>query len=331
MDNALFVSLLGVATPLIAVVALMLLVPASLAPQSRLAGAGTLFGSLLLTAALMLLVEHRNMLVHFTTADATIASLLLLSAGISIAPLADRARPASLMLIAPVASYLAFSALFAFNAASTISLMSGIIALSLTALVGSAMLPLHPSRYSPSGQLRTIATSQSRLLIGWVLLAASFLALTVLLGRTPDYVLVILSVIIAALATLLTTRVEDGLAKAGQAIAAASLLTACATINLQIAIMLGLVASLCVNRSEAISASLRVDDPHHFSGTLLLPAIFGLLVPGILDSAQLAAGISWLTLALITGIALSAMVWPVAMLLSGLALPKRNITQGIRA
>lgn len=331
MDNFMVTNLLPIGTPLLAAVALMLLVPAALAPQSRLAGSVTLFGGLLLSAALMLLAARSGILTHFTLADGAIASVMLLTTGLTIAPLADRARPASLMLAAPIAAYATLSALVTFGASSTILLTGSVIASSLTALIGSALLPAHPARYTVTGQLRSMTTSQATSLIGWVLLALSFIALARLLGTTPDFTLVALSTIIAALATLLTTRAEDGLAKAGEAIAAAALLTLCATLNIQLAVMLGLLASFLTNRSEAISLSLRVDDPQHFIGALLLPAAFGLILPGILDTAHLAPSIVWLGIAIITGLALAALIWPLVMLLTGLALPKRRIIQGVCA
>ena len=330
MDNAL-TSLLTFSTPLLAVVALMLLVPASLAPQSRLAGCVTLFGGLLLCAALMLLAGHSNILTRFTLADGAIATLMLLCTGLTIAPLADRARPASLMLIAPLAAYATLGALFTFGATASVLLTTSVIATSLAALAGSALLSAHPARYTTSGQLRSIPTSQAASLLGWVMLAASFVALAALLGTAPDLTLVALSTVIAALATLLTTRAEDGLAKAGEAIAAAALLTSCAALNMQLAVMLGLVASFLTNRSEAISLSIRIDDPQHFTGTLLLPAMMGLLLPGMLDTAHLAPQITWLGIALATGLVLSALLWPLTMLLTGLALPKRRVMQGVRA
>ena len=328
--ESMFTSLLSFAAPPLAAVALMLLVPAGLAPQSRLGGSVTLFGGLLLSAVLMLLGARGGLLANFTLVDGAIATLLLLITGLAIAPLADRARPASLMLIAPVAAYATLSALFAFNVTASVLLPTSIVAISLTALVGSTILPAHPARYATSGQLRHITTSQAASLLGWVLLAISFVALSILLGTVMDGTLSALSAIIAALATLLTTRAEDGLAKAGEAIAAAALLTSCAALNMQIAVMLGLLASFLVHRSEALALSIRLDDPHHFIGALLLPASFGLLLPGMLDTAHLAPQIRWLGIAITIGLALSA-IWPVVMLLTGLALPKRRVLKGVRA
>ena len=206
-----------------------------------------------------------------------------------------------------------------------------IIAASVTALSGSVLLPAHPARYTLSGQLRGIATAQAMSLIGWALLSAAFLALSVLLGAAPDFTLVALAGIAAALATLLTTSAEDALAKSGEAFAAAVLITSCATINVAFAVLLGLIAAFCVNRSEAIAASLKLDDPQHFIGALLLPAIAGLLLPGLFATAQLASQIHWLGIALIAGLVLAALLWPLTLLFTGLALPKRRVTQGVRA
>ena len=330
MDIALATTL-AYATPLLAVVALMLLVPANLAPQSRLAGSVTLLGGLLLCAALMLLTARSGILTNFTQADGAITTLMLVVCGLAIAPLADRARPASLMLVAPIAAYATLSALFTFNASSAVVLVGSVLAISITALVGSATLPAHPARYTVSGQLRSVSTSQAALLCGWTLLAASLVALTMMLGTTPDFTLLALSAIIAALATLLTTHANDGLAKAGESFAAVALITCCTPLTMPLAVMLGLAASFTVHRSEAISLSLRVDDPQHITGALLMPAALGLILPGALNTTRLASQMSWLGIAIITGLALSALLWPIVMLLTGLALPKRRVTQGVRA
>ncbi|MFZ4542172.1 MAG: hypothetical protein ACOYNL_10335, partial [Rickettsiales bacterium] len=266
----------------------MLVVTNALPSSSRASAAVALLGALLLTTILTLLSQHDSLLSQFSVAGGSILAILLIVAGITLAPMLDRARAASLIIAAPVAAFIMVGAMIHAGITHRMLLPCLMIAASLAALMGSAFLSPHPLRYTALGQLRPIAVPQALLLVGWVMMGGAVLMLIRLLSPETTLASPLLSAIVAAFAALLTARAEDGLGKAGEAFLAGILIACISPVSFSVAPCLGLLAALFVNRSEAISCSVQVDDPQHFIGAVLLPAAFGLLMPGLFDMASLA-------------------------------------------
>ncbi len=210
-------------------------------------------------------------------------------------------------------------------------LLTLLIAALTCGLAGSMILPLHPSRHTEQGAARWQTSPHGLLFAGWVVLALVLGALIWLsLPASRGFPMATLTAALAAAtATLVATRRNpDSLQKSGEALAAGIIITAIAPLSPLYGALFGLVTAWLVNRSEAIAQSLRIDDPAHLIGALLLPAMIGLVLPGVLSLPLLAPSLVWLGTALALGLAIAAILWPLAMLLFGFSLPPRLVREG---
>jgi hypothetical protein len=313
------------ALPLLLTAAALLLFPACLAPSSRGRGA--------VAALAVALLSGFAALVLLQPAPLLCTTLALLGALIATAPLLDRARLPALALAGCAAGLAATCLILHQLPLALPPLVRGaalhliLIAALVVGFAGSMALPPHPSRITAQGALRVIAVHQGIALAGWSLLALCFAGMGAMLDNIAPLP-VAASALAAALVALFSARAEDGLQKAGEALAAGVLVALLAPLSLEAASALGIVAGFFVSRGEAITAALRIDDAAHLAGALLIPAILGLLAPGFLTLDALAAPLAWLGATLLLGLAIAAIVWPVAMLSAGLALPPRRVREG---
>lgn len=197
-------------------------------------------------------------------------------------------------------------------------------------MIGGIKLPLHPQRYRADGSAVWHAAPQAAMLAGWICLALAFVFLC---GPETLGMSHINAALVAGLFALLHAQRghgQDALQKAGEGIMAGLLMVLLVPLTPLAASAAGLVAGYFVTRSESIAISLRLDDPHHFLGALLIPSMLGLLMPGIADLAALASAVKWLGGAMALALIVSLILWPLTMFLLGMALPPRLVREGVQ-
>lgn len=317
-------SILIFALPVAAVTGLLLALTAGLPPRARGAAAVILLSGMLACLIFALLSLQAGL--AFTITDASLLSMLLLAAALGIAPLLDRARSPGLLLAAPVSAFTLMAGLSAqLDVPPAQLLLALVFAASLCGLAGSTMLPLHPLRFTTHGQPRSHATPQALGLAGWSLIALMLVGLAHVLSPTASITALVLCAATAAFVNLLTCEAEDGLTKAGEGFVAGVLIACASPITPLAAALLGVLAGFMVNRSEAITSSLRIDDAQHLAGTCLLPACAGLLLPGMFDASLIASQLHVLGVTLLVSTILVALLWPLLMATLGLALPRERV------
>jgi hypothetical protein len=259
------------------------------------------------------------------------AGYAMLAALLAALPLLDRARFHGLWIGASLAG---IATIELYNHASLhlplldhpVWLPAAVLLGSLAGLAGGMKLPLHPLRLSSEAKIRTYPLPQSGVLLGWILLAGAFLNVTQ--DMPENFVSPLAGAVSAALATLLLTRrMANCLQKTGEALAAGALLACLCPVPMAAA-ALGLLACCFVLRAEAIAQALRIDDPLHMIGALLLPSLLAMLIPGLFDLPQLARALQWEGAAILIGLAAALILWPLVMAVFGLALPERLLREG---
>ena len=329
MNDALLLPLLTAALPLLIAVAAMLVMPTPLMARARPHAQITTLTLLLLSFGISLLLIRAMTHVDMLNASRWISSsLAMLSAGLIAGPLLDRARKPGLLLTACAGGVLTVPSILHGLVAwlpptegSTI-LYTAVISSVVIGLGGSLQLPLHPGRFTPNGLRRAQTLSQPALFIGWLVGGCVLLIFHGLMAA-PDQSLVLFPIFACAwvsmLIALLRSNAADGLRKAGEAFCAGILIGIAAS-SLEQGALYGLFAGFFVLRSEAITASLHLDDPQNLLGTLLIPALLSLLFSAT-DTHSLATKIIWLAGALGMGIIGTLFLWPATKLLVGLAPP----------
>lgn len=302
------------------------LIVALVAPlgAARKLPAASLLGGLLATIVLLLLMQD-PMMPAPEAIDAALLSLMLLISALAIAPLMDRARNLSLIIAAPVAGFATMAASTYMDASPAAVLLMGVASASLTGLIGSMLVPLHPLRFTATGEPRKSDAAPLITLAGHVLIALALGALLLSLAPGVGVLALTLGAATAALVSLITSGAEEGIAKAGEAAVAATLLLALCLAAPLGAAMIGVLAAFLVDRGAVITAAMRIDDPQHITGTFLLPALAGLMLPGVMDATAIASQLGLAGAALLSGAVLAALLWPLLMLAIGLAMPRARV------
>ena len=261
----------------------------------------------------------------------------LLGSGLIAAPLLERARARGFLVAALLGSgLLVYSARLLeplLPMAPVLSLLLlVVVGTSLLGMVGGLVLPLHPRRAAMGQRLAQPMLAGLPLVMAWAALAAAVVVLAhqIAPGRMDDGT--IAASLSSGLAALWLSRrepMELTLVKCGEGLMAGLLLTLLVPLGALLGVAFGVLAAFLVSRSEALAIALRMEDPHHLLGAMLLPAGLGLLLPGLLDMHLLAAQIEWLGMALILPLILSMLLWPVLMLVTGLALPPRLVREPV--
>ena len=251
------------------------------------------------------------------------------------APLLERSRflgLAAAALAGSAAIHYAIPLLSPYLPASdTVMMMQvALIVALLIGMVGGMKLPLHPQRHRNDGHAVWHAAPQGLILAGWVLVTAAIAGTVGIATMGRAQVIAALVAALAALAHAQLGHGRDSWQKAGEGLLAGVVITLLVPLAPLAAAAAGLLAGFLVTRSEAIALSLRLDDPHHFLGALLLPAMFGLLLPGIAELALLAGQLKWLGAAIALAAVISLILWPLSMFLLGIALPPRLVREGVQ-
>lgn len=277
----------------------------------------------LLTALICLILSGER--ASLTPNLLMLVTLATLGAQIIAAALLDRSRTAGLVSISVIGGVFLTPFLLSTLPHLMPAIPSGglllvvLIATSLIGLIGSARLPMHPLR--PSILLHAAGLGVLALLI------------TCLNGlhHTPSMATAI-SALTAASASLFIARRHRHpapLSKAMEGLLAGVIITTLCPADLQAGLVAGLVAALCVARGEAITRALVIDDPARLAGTLLLPAIAGLLLPGFVVFDMLAEQLQWLGITLAISLMFALLAWPVTMAIFGLAANPRRVREGL--
>lgn len=315
-----------------------------------LAGLGGLFGfasastaasrhyALRASLAIALAVALLVFLQRFGGPDYLLGALLraglgILLAQIIAASLLDRARSMGLIAGSVAGSFAVLTVMIDTAPVllpllpRTAWVLACVIAACVVGLIGSALLPLHPARITRDGQLRAPTFSALRSL-GLLLCAA---ALVLFAWGNEERSLApsfMISAITAALYPLLRGRGPHSLQRAAEGALAGCVIALMLPTGGWVAALYGLLAALFVERGERMAAALRLDDPGHLIGALLLPAMAGLLLPFAQDIALLADVLRWLGSALLAGLVVS-LGWFVVMATVGLAAPPARVREGL--
>lgn len=328
------------ALPVLVASASLLLAGQCAAPGARQHAAITMLAASLLTALGCLLIARQGPVDALTASQLILTALAMLGAFLIAAPLLDRARQGGLLAAALPGGLMTVQGIFAWlqNLLPTLPrsglLLALIIITGALGLAGSAMLRAHPARLSPAGQPRLHPLAQAWLLAGLALLALTLAGLAWLMEPEAEPLAQLplaISSLTAALACLLASqrRHPHPLRKAGEGLVAGVVLAVLCPPSLAVAVGAGLLAAFLTLRGETIALALRLDDPLHQLGMLLLPAMAGLLLPGLLALSSLAAQLQWLGACLAAAGLLTLLLWPLSMLLFGLAASPRRIREGL--
>lgn len=255
------------------------------------------------------------------------AALAILLAQLIAAPVLDRARFFGLLAGSVLGSFAILYlrgdvfALLLPTMPSHMAVIASIVAASLCGLIGSALLPAHPARAVRAGQLRLPIFSYARD-VGLVLCSIAVMALT-----TPSAACAV-SAITAALCPLLLRRDAYRLHRAAEGVLAGTLIALLLPEGHAMAVLYGVAAAVLAARGEHIAGGLRLDDPARITGTVLLPAMAGMLLPFVNDIALLADAIRWLGSTLLAG-AGAALLWLPIMATVGFAASTRRVREGL--
>ena len=309
---------------------LMLLVPAALLPTHRAQGA-LLVLALLLASGFLQLCWLGDALAYGLPL-AVPASVLVATS------LLERGRFYGLLLVGTAAGALGLYILerllgWWMPVLSPLALLPLALVMALvTGLLGGMHLSLHPRRVRDGAALWHLAP-QGLVLTGWLLLTGGLAGVAEQMHPGAIGISQLAAMLVGGFMSLLQAQGAgsgDGLQKAGEGMAAGLLISLLAPASPMAGAALGLVAAFCVARGEALALALRLADAHRFTGALLLPAMLGLLVPGLMHAAQLAPQLAWLGAALGSAAMLALLLWPLAMLICGVALPARLVREGVQ-
>lgn len=257
----------------------------------------------------------------------------LLLAQVVAAPLLDRARLIGLVGGTVLASFALMTAVIDEmpmvlpRLARGLWLLSGITAACLVGLIGSALVPTHPARAVRADKMRAPQFSHARD-AGLLLFAASFVLIAA--GNTDDALSPNFAVaaVTAALWPLLFGHGRERLHRAAEGVLAACVLAVLSQGDAMQGLAYGVIAAVLVERGDRMAAALRLDDPARLVGTLLLPAMAGMLLPFVNDVGALADALRWLGASLLMGGAVS-FIWLVVMATVGLAALPSKVREGL--
>lgn len=261
------------------------------------------------------------------------AGIAIVAAQIIAASLLDRARFFGLLAGSAAGSFLILYVLvdelpmFLPLLPRTTWLLATLVAACLCGLIGSALLPAHPARAVRAGQLRPPSFSHARDL-GLLLFTAALLLLA--WGneeRLPSMAFCI-SAMAAALYPLLVRPDARRLHRAAEGVLAGTIIALMLPGSGWEAVLYGVIAAVLVERGEHIAAVLRLDDPARLTGTVLLPALAGMVLPFAQDISSLADALRWLGATLLTG-GVVGLIWLPVMATVGFAASPRRVREGL--
>ncbi len=307
---------------------MLLLLPAPLLAVHRMPAA---------TAALAIIISAALYLLG-VKGDASLTSLFLLPcmALLIAAPMLERARFLGLAVAAlsgSIALNYGVTGILAPNlpALPALSLLPvSLVAALIVGMIGGLKLPLHPQRIRADGSAVWHNAPQAAMLAGWLCIGLAFALFCGVESLTLSHAIAALAAGLVVLVQAQMGHGQDALQKAGEGLVAGFLMVLLVPLSPLAAMLLGLVAGFFVIRSESIALALRLDDPHHFLGALLLPSLLGLVLPGLFALKLLAPQLQWLGASLALAAGISLILWPLTMFMLGVALPPRLVREGVQ-
>lgn len=336
MNTSTSLTLMAMLLPLLAVLGSVILLPSLVHASMRLHATRSTLGTALLT-----LLTGGYALQHVPAmtpeAEGMLLAVATFAATLIAAPLLDRGRNLGTVIAAGAGGLGSVAAAaIALDHHPTLPVAALLpIALLVAVLVGfagSALVPMSPLRHQANGALRGIPENANARLAGWAMLCAALVVAARFLDPALPLLPVLACATAAGLLALFTSRADLAVATLGEALAAGVLLALTAHVSAQTAIYFAPLAACSAVRGPAIAQSLRLDDPLHATGSVLLPLALGLLLPGLIDfsAAALAGELRLLGLILAAAALISVILWPLTMIFVGLALPAPLARQGAR-
>ena len=299
----------------------LLILPTPLAPQARKRATISVLSMMLLTfGSCLLLISLNTNSSLLNVVRIVSASLALVITGLVCAPLLDRTRPVPLLITASLVGIF-LTPLLMHGLEAKLPVIDGepllytaIITSCLIALGGSKQFPPHPARGEYTINYR-------RMFMGWLTFAVLFgLYATAMKSAIPPLV----SAIAAAGLCLVRTRTQEAWRKVGEGIMAGTLIALLSPYSPEATAAIGVLAGYMVLRGEALTKTLKLDDPHHLTGTLLLPAMVGLMLPCVGKHEMLTGSLLWLGAAILLGLLGTVAVWPLAKRILRLSLSPKS-------
>lgn len=282
------------------------------------------------TTIAALLLAREGPVAALTASQIILCAMAVLASYVMAAPLLDRARHGGLVLACMAGGIGSVFGILHAQVWLPSLYRSGLLlvliaTVTITALIGSAMLPRHPARWTSQARPRLSPLTQ-----GWMLAGCSLLALLLAgLGWLLEPAATPLSQVPLAIAALSggwaalwlarQNQTSYPLFSCGQGLVAGTLLALLLPLTPLQAALAGLAAALLAARGASLALALKLDDPANHMGMLLCPAVAGLLLHGAYE---------WAITSLVLGTALSVL-WPMAMLLLGLRPGNRQLRAGL--
>lgn len=263
-----------------------------------------------------------------------LCALAVLAGSLSVAGLLDRARLGGLLVAGALLGVGTVQCLFGVMQLElpavprvTLPLAAAVMA-AMAGMVGSMLVPPHPKRLGETYYLVPLAV-----LGGWLLLAMGVAGTGWLMEETPRAPLPLaVTALVAMLVGLLTAqraRHPMPLRVAGEATLAGVLLALASPLSLSLAALMGIVAAHLVWQGPRMARALGLDDPAHVLGAVLLPALGGLLLPGLLQLDWLGEHLTWVGGSLLAGLVLGLGVWLVVKFFVGLSAAPKRVREGL--
>lgn len=260
-------------------------------------------------------------------------SISTVAAQIVAAPLLDRTRLIALVAGPLIAGYILTDLILYDLPMPMPSLpregwfLCTVIAACIVGLAASAWMPVHPARTMVQEQIRAPQFSYVRD-AGLLMIAAALVVLALRNAELPLTPVFAVSAITAALWPLLVGRGAARIHRAAEGILAGSIIALMSRGSGIEGVAYGILAAVLIQRGELIAAALRLDDPARLVGTLLLPAMAGMLLPLAHDLSFLADALRFLGATLLISGAVS-LLWLVAMATVGLAANPARVREGL--
>lgn len=292
-------------------------------------------GIALLCLLISLGISQHGGQVNFSISQLVPASIAILCAQVIASPLLDRARRGGLMFAAIAGGFSVMELVQTGMLAPPDALARGgmlavaLLAASILALIGSAMLPAHPSR--AHFLQRRQALAEMWMFAGYALMALTIGLLRWLIDPASGVGAMVLSALTASVAALFIAqhlREPHRLRMVGEAMVAGTLCAAVAADVFAVGIGAGVAGAGAALLGPRMARGMQIDDPAHLLGMVLLPSLMALLLPGVMEIEQLAPHLRWIGSALVVALGVSVPLWPATMLLFGLRAGSARVREG---
>lgn len=318
--------------PLMAALAGLFAFPYAAQPASRHYALGASLALSLLAGLIALLKSDSS--VEYFTPTMIHAAFMIVVVQVVAAPLLDRTRLLGLVGGSMLAMLAIMDALIdelpmimPLLERST-WLLAALIAASLCGLIGSALLPTHPARAARGEKLPLPLFTYPRS-FGVLLLAITIGSVDWANDEMQIVPTFLVPALTAALYPLLIRPGANRLHAATEGVLAGTIIALLMPQSGPEGVAYGIIAAVLVERGVLIANALRLDDPARLTGTILLPAIAGLLLPYLNNLSTLSDALEWLGAGLLTGIIVALVVWFGVKLTVGFAAAPKRVREGL--